>query len=374
MKILHIITSMHTGGAEKFCVDLCNTQVNISKNDIFLCVLDSITEKHTLLDLLSPSVQLISLNKEGGYSIRVIYKIYQLFKTIKPDIVHLNGRALVYSAIPIILNKIPSIYTVHTMADKEHNKFIRTYIKLLFNRFPALFKPVAISTSVSRTIQSTYGSHLTHTIYNGSSKLSLSNEYKKVVSFMKENKLNEKTIIFLYLGRFQQAKNTLLLIDVFNHLLEMNCNIKLFLVGYDPVPNQVYLKQCEDRNKFPKSIIFLGRKDNVADYLYSVDALCLTSHYEGLGIAALEAFSMGVPVLSTPSGGPEDIIIDGINGYISEKINVDSYVKIIKKFIEKPLKDRAKIVEIYNKNYTMEICANKYLACYKNCIQNSMKK
>ena len=117
MKILHFLTSINTGGAEKFCVDICNTQADISDNEIILCVIDRITDQ-PLVKMISSSVTLISLNKERGYSLKIPYKIYQLLSEIKPDVIHLNGRALIYASIPIIMKKIPSIYTVHTMVDK----------------------------------------------------------------------------------------------------------------------------------------------------------------------------------------------------------------------------------------------------------------
>ena len=94
--------------------------------------------------------------------------------------------------------------------------------------------------------------------------------------------------------------------------------------------------------------------------------MCLTSNYEGLGIAALEAFSMGIPVLSTPSGGPSDIIIPGINGDLSKEITVESYIEVLNRFIEKPLKNRENIIKIYQDKYTMKTCALRYLTLYRS--------
>ena len=62
MKILHILTSINTGGAEKFCVDICNTQAEISNNDIYLCVFDSVNDDQPLVKMISSNVKLISLN------------------------------------------------------------------------------------------------------------------------------------------------------------------------------------------------------------------------------------------------------------------------------------------------------------------------
>ena len=365
MKILHVLASLNTGGAEKFCVDLCNIQAEISEHEIYLCVLDRITDKQPLADRISSKVHLISLNKIGGYSVKMIFKIYQLLSKLRPDFIHLNGRAFVYASVPVLFKNIPSVYTVHTMAHKEYNRYIRSYLKILFNSFPALFMPVAISKSVGSTVETVYGTGLGKVIFNGSSELTVSSKLYLVSNEIKLLKKDENTLVFVSVGRIAPEKNTLLLVEAFNVLLDNGENVCLCIVGYDTTREQVYMSKCKAANKYPEKIYFAGQKNNIADYLYCADAFCLTSNYEGLGIAALEAFSMGVPVLSTPSGGPEDIIVPGFNGDISEKITVESYVKLLNEFILNPIRNRYEIKELYRKKYTMEICASQYLELYK---------
>ncbi len=363
MKILHILTSINTGGAEKFCVDICNTQADISDNEIYLCVLDKI-EEQPLVKMISSKVTLISLNKQGGYSLKIPYKIYQLLSDIKPDVIHLNGRALVYASIPIMMKKIPSIYTVHTMVDRG-NKYVNKYLKFLFNNFSSIFTPVAISQSVLDTVKNNYGNQFNEMIYNGSSELTISQDAKSVYNFIESLKKDKETLVFVYIGRIEKVKNTLLLVKSFNKLLDDGQNVCLCIIGYDSSPANSYMLECKNENRYSDKIVFVGRKDNIADYLLCADALCMTSNREGLGISALEAFSVGVPLLSTPSGGPPEMIIPGLNGYISEQISVNSYVKVLENFIEKPLINKLNIVKLYKENYTMKICALDYIDLYR---------
>ncbi len=365
MRILHFLTNIYTGGAEKFCVDICNTQAEISDNEIYLCVLERISENQTLAKMLSSKVKLISLNKERGYSLTIFYKIYKLFSKINPDIVHLHSRDLIYASPSILIKRIPSVYTVHTMANKQFNKYFRSYMKFLFNVFPSFFTPVSISKSVRKSVQKTYGKHLKKYIFNGSSDLVLSPESDNVINEINKLKKDENTLKFLFVGRIAQEKNTLLLVKAFNALLDDSKNVCLCIVGYDGTMDQSYINQCKKENKYPERIKFVGRKENIADYLQSVDAMCLTSNYEGLGIVALEAFSMGIPVLSTPSGGPSDIIISGLNGDISKEITVESYMEVLNRFTEVPLRNKKEIIELYKEKYTMTTCALQYLKLYE---------
>lgn len=368
MKILHIITSINIGGAEKFCVDLCNTQSLISDNEIYLCVLDSVDEKKPLLKKLSKNVNLISLDKKGGYSLNIIFKIFGLLKKVNPDIVHLNGRAIIYSSIPILLRKIKTIYTVHTFANKEYNKYFTSYNKFLFNFFSSIFTPVAISPTVQKTIKETYNTKHEQMIFNGSSPIETTENINKIEELINSFKKDKNTIVFTYIGRIAPEKNVLMLIETFNNLIEENHNVLLLIIGYDTTLNEFYLPICKENTKFPNKIIFVGQKTNIADFLTFTNASCLTSNYEGLGIAALESFSLGVPVLSTPSGGPQDLIIKDSYGLISEDISVNSYLSILKNFIEKNNYDKEEIKNYYKENFTMNKCANNYLNLYKKII------
>ncbi len=364
------MADIYTGGAQKFCIDICNTQASITDNEISLLVLDSFTYEQQMVKRVSSKVNLISLNKEAGYSLKIIFKLYQLLSKINPDIIHLNGRALIYASIPILIKKIPSVYTVHTMADKEYNKYIRTYIKFLFNNFSVLFSPVSISQSVSKTIKSTYGNHHDTVIVNGSSELIVSSEAAVVSKYINQLKTDDNTLVFIYVGRIGREKNTMLLVKAFNELLSKKQNVVLCIIGPDSSLKRDYLSLCIKENRYPDKVKFIGPKENIADYLDCADAVCLTSYYEGLGIAALEAFSMGIPVLSTPSEGPLEIIVPGINGYVSEENNLESYVETLIRFIKKPLKNREKIIEIYKEKYTMQRCALLYLDLYKTKQKN----
>ena len=364
MKILHIQTSINTGGAEKFTVDLCNIQSKELEHRVFLCILDEIKEQ-PLLQMLSSGVKVISLNKKSGYSLSIPYKIYKLLSKIEPDIVHFNGRALVYGSLAIIIKSTPSIYTVHTMVDLT-SKGENIYNKFLFNYFPSLFMPISIGKSVKSTVQKYYGEKFDTMVYNGSSELIISKEMDSVSNFIDKLKKDDKTLVFLYVGRIVEIKNTLLLIKAFNKLLDDKENVCLCIVGYDTSSKeQLYLEKSKKENQYPNRVQFVGQKENIGDYLSCADAFCMTSNREGLGITVLESFSMGVPVLSTPCGGPPELIDSGVTGLVSKEITVESYLRILKSFIAMPIRNKKEIINIYKKNYTMNRTSNQYISIYE---------
>lgn len=63
-------------------------------------------------------------------------------------------------------------------------------------------------------------------------------------------------------------------------------------------------------------VTFLGRRDDVSQLLLDLDIIVSTSLEEGFGLTLVEAMASGKPVVSTSSGGPQDIVVDGETGFL----------------------------------------------------------
>ncbi len=60
----------------------------------------------------------------------------------------------------------------------------------------------------------------------------------------------------------------------------------------------------------------LGSKNDVPNYLGQAGCFVLTTHYEGLPLAIIEAMCAGLPILATDVGGVNELVQDGVNGYL----------------------------------------------------------
>ncbi len=63
-------------------------------------------------------------------------------------------------------------------------------------------------------------------------------------------------------------------------------------------------------------LVFLGWVENISDVFAAMDVFVFPSDNEGLGLVAIEAMHMGVPVVRTNAAGAEDMIEDGKSGFI----------------------------------------------------------
>ncbi len=359
MKIVHILPNIETGGAEKFCIDMCNTLSK--KHEVSMIVLDTIKEDETLRQQIAPTVNLISMQKQGK-SLGTVFKLYHTLKELNPDVTHTHLRAQAYASIPIIGLKVPNIHTIHNLAQKETMEKVRKYYKFLYNRFN--FTPVSISDEVLNSVKNEYGESFIEKIDNGAKALQKSSAFKETKDYIESLKETPNTKIFVSIGRLMKQKNHLMMIESFEKLFQEGLDAKLLIIG-SKTTDTAYAQACEDAIKSHDKIKLLGEKSNIGDFIYNCDAMCLSSIYEGMPISILETMSAGVPTISTPVGGVVDIIEDGINGYLSDDVSCDTYQAVIKRFLENPTHNSAKTKEIFNKNYSIENTAKNYTKLYK---------
>lgn len=100
---------------------------------------------------------------------------------------------------------------------------------------------------------------------------------------------------------------------------------KLLLVGDGPDRTRIE-KMCRDM-KLCDDVILLGKIKNPAEVLSITDLFILPSETESFGLAALEAMAMGIPVISTNSGGLPEVNRHGVTGMMSEVGDVEDMVK-----------------------------------------------
>ena len=74
-------------------------------------------------------------------------------------------------------------------------------------------------------------------------------------------------------------------------------------------------------------VIFFGNSNEIDKILCYTDLFLLPSETESFGLAALEAMSCGVPVISSNSGGLPEVNKNGITGYLSNVGDVESMSK-----------------------------------------------
>ena len=142
--------------------------------------------------------------------------------------------------------------------------------------------------------------------------------------------------IFLSIGRIQQQKGQRVTIDFLNNFRKVENDFVCYFIG-GPSGNSgkeylVELKEQVVELNLENHVKFLENlpQTKIKELLNESKLLIHSSQFETFGLVAIEANSMGVPVLSTNSGSFPEIIFNGVNGYLADNLvdgNVNNYVR-----------------------------------------------
>jgi len=139
----------------------------------------------------------------------------------------------------------------------------------------------------------------------------------------------ENELIGVFVGRLVTEKNLSSLIKAWTNTFIKQDNVKLLLVGDGYLKDEL-TKQVLDCNR-EKQIIFLGAKLDIKPFLQIADFSVLPSLFEGLSNTLLEYMSTSLPVIGSKVSGTEDLIEDGVNGYLFESGNRSELEEKLKK-------------------------------------------
>ncbi|HXH09767.1 MAG TPA: glycosyltransferase [Alphaproteobacteria bacterium] len=121
-----------------------------------------------------------------------------------------------------------------------------------------------------------------------------------------------------------------------------------------------------NRNNVGLYAKFLGVLDDVRPCLYAADAFVMTSRWEGLGVAAMEAMSTGLPALLYNVYGLRDLLQNGNGGLLVDP-NEDSLVEALLQLIRDPELRQLKASgarQMILKNYSLEDSVAKFIRLY----------
>jgi len=155
-----------------------------------------------------------------------------------------------------------------------------------------------------------------------------------------ENAFREdKDIDVLFVGRLTEYKRPDRFIEVIAKVVERVPGIQVCVVGDGP--DRVALEQKVEELGISGNVEFAGQRANVADFQGRAKVQVLTSRWEGVSIAMLEAMGFGaVPVVSDV-GDLRDFAIDDATGYVLDEDDVDGFSdRIVELLTNEPLHER----------------------------------
>lgn len=359
MKILEVIQSLGSGGAERLVVDLCNEMVKTQ--EVYLLVLKEADMFY--LPQVSPDVHVIQAHLPIGKDLKQFYISYKIIRDIAPDIVHFHSQAR-FTVLPanlLLHRRYKFFMTIHSDVKDGYWKGI-SGLQVKMSGLLGKTRFITISPTNFQQFKELYPSFKQKMIKNGRAlpdRINITDIKREIEVYQTD----DNTIVFIHIARCSEVKNQKLLIESFNQIVERGYNAILLIIGsgFDSTLGKAL------KEKACSNIHFLGTKERIYDYLACSDVFLLSSLVEGMPMSIIEALLSGIPVISTPVCGAIDAVINGENGLISPDFSVVHYTETIIEGILKldVLKQKA-FTQSKQSPWGIRYCVEQYLDWFIN--------
>lgn len=314
MQALFALNSLAVGGSETKIVRVANGLLGrgITAGIAYL------KAPHDLKDRIEPRVPVTHLERRGKFSLGAARRLRALIRTHKPDIVlAVNLYPTLYLSIAALgLAQMPRrVALLNTTTFDASRRWRQSFYNPLLRRLDSIVYGCELQRTLWR--ETTNGTKVSSSvIYNGVDVDWFNAASIEVDARMLRQRLAipEGAFVVGCVGRFAAAKNHNALIQSIADLRRQSIPAHLLLVGDGPLRRSLE-DQAAQLGVLPH-ISFLGQTRDVRPALACMDVFALTStHVETFSNAALEAMSMGRPVVLSRIGGAAEMVRDGEQGY-----------------------------------------------------------
>jgi glycosyltransferase involved in cell wall biosynthesis len=140
-----------------------------------------------------------------------------------------------------------------------------------------------------------------------------------------EFRIGPSTKLVSCAARLESEKNIDVLIQAFKIIVDEGTNATLIIMGEGS--QRMDLQQRVAELRLSDNVVLAGFRTDVHSVIAASDAFVLPSENEPFGLVLLEAMSLGVPSIAASSGGPLEIIDDGVTGFLFRPNNADNLSK-----------------------------------------------
>lgn len=357
MKILHIITSLELGGAERLLTELVPYQ---KARGHFVKVM-ILSDRGAVFkkELEERGIEIVVAKSNSIKSFSNIFSIIKEIKKEDYDIVHAHlVHAQYWTRLAKILDgkKRKYITTEHSTSNRRReSKLMRGIDRFIFGGFD---KIVSISEATQKSLQTWLGreDRAFEIIYNGIDI----KEFQNSVPYSKsELGIKEDDYLIMMVSRFHKSKNQ---IGVAESLMWLPVKYKLVFVGDGKLEESVK-KYCQENNLMSR-VRFLGVRKDIPRLLKTADIVVQYSFFEGFGITVVEAMASGKPVVASNVPGLSQVV-EGTGYLVDIKDSKELAKAILSLRNEDVYKELAQKSLERSKKYTIEWCADNYLELYE---------
>lgn len=308
MKILQVINSLGSGGAEKLLetmVPILNTYENVECDILLLTDKNNVFHKSLLKN--GVKIDVIPIRNIRSFG-NILYLIRYIISG-KYDIVHSHLPPCAYwvGIVKMLLrtNRIKFLTTIHTgLIPKEGRPSFRPLYKKIYSSYDAIICIIDyVKSCMVEWIKPRKSELDKYIVINNGVDLNKFNEALPYKKSEINNNFTKDTKLVCIVGRLSASKDQKTLIEAMKYLED---EVNLLIVGEGQL-KESYIKFAREIDVSDR-VHFLGFRNDVERILKTVDIGVMTSRFEAFGLAALEMMASGIPLVASNIPGLKSVV------------------------------------------------------------------
>lgn len=305
MKILQVITSLLTGGAETLVVNLV-PRLRAMGHEVDVCVFNGV--ETPLMERLRKENQGIKIWKLGHsfYNPLFILKLARIMR--KYDIVHThNSSPQLYVALASVLCSVELCSTEHNTSNRKRGwKWYAPIESWMYGRYDHI---ICISDIAEKKLREYMGGEWTNPSsekYNRISTINNGVDVEAIHNAVPDAKLmavKEGRMAILMVAGFRDAKDQDTIVRALS-LLDKN-KYEVWFAGIGE--RQEAVKELAIRLGVADRVRFLGLRNDIPNVLKAADIIVMSSHWEGLSLSNIEGMAAGKPFIASDVNGLREV-------------------------------------------------------------------
>lgn len=294
MKILHVITSLQTGGAETLVVNLM-PRFRALGHEVGVVVFNGQrTALMERLELECPQCKIYKFG-ESYYNPLYILKLWRIMRQY--DIVHThNTSPQIFAAVAAkVLCSVVLVTTEHNTSNRRRDWkwYPRWMDRWMYNQYR---KVICISNQAEENLRAFIGHSKSEivTIFNG---VDVEAFHQAKANPILRNGSNRFVVVMVAGFRYQKDQDTL--IKAMSH--HDKEEYELWLVGDGERREE--LESLVDGLGLRDNVKFWGLRTDIPEILNTADVIVMSSHFEGLSLSNIEGMSVGKPFIASDVDG-----------------------------------------------------------------------
>lgn len=331
-----MIFRLDIGGLENGLVNLINGIPAQRYRHAIICI-DTYTDFKDRIN--RDDVEVIAINKKPGTDLSAIWRLYRLFRRLKPDIVHTRNLGALDALLPAFLAGAKRrIHGEHGWNVNDLHGKIKKFRWLRRLHAPLVSEYVALSHDLEKYMIRDVGINpkKIRRIYNGVDLDRFQpNEQERATRVNLNPRFGDDKILIGTVGRIHPVKDQMTLAAAFIELIKRSPELaeiaRLVIIGDGEQLSAVGDRL--NRSGISELCWLPGRRNDIPAILQCLDIFVQPSLAEGISNTILEAMATGLPVIATDVGGNSELVLNHKTGCIVPPGCPDAMAEAIETYV-----------------------------------------